>query len=117
MNVLPIVKTVVGIATSFGAGAVIGNAIKATTPPNLKLVSKVFIGLGALGISGALGDIAGSYMESQIQAFADGARIGKAVGDRNEGASLSDFATDLKETASDVINHREEAKDTDTPNS
>lgn len=79
MNILPVVKSIVGLATSLGAGAVVGNAIKATTPANLNRVQKVFVGIGAVTLSTVAGEIASNYIEAQIQEVVDGFRAGKTI--------------------------------------
>lgn len=77
--ILPILKGTVGLATSLGAGAVVGNAIKATTPDNMKLAQKILVGIGGITLSSIAGDVASRYMEAQIQAVADGVHIAKVA--------------------------------------
>lgn len=79
MNILPLVKSVTGLATSLGAGAVVGNAIKASTPLSLNRVQKVFVTIGAVTLSSVAGDLAANYIENQIQEVVDGFRAGKKV--------------------------------------
>jgi hypothetical protein len=98
--ILPIVKGAAGIATSVGAGAVVGNAIKATTPANLKPVSKVLIGIGGIALSSIAGDLAATYIENQIQGIADSARViketAKKVGHATD-AAVDTFQEEVKE--------------------
>jgi len=85
MNVLPIVKGAVGLVTSFGAGAVVGNAIKATTPTDMKLLSKISVSIGGVALSSIAGDQSARYIGEQIQAIADNfimaRKVGKAAAD------------------------------------
>lgn len=102
MNIVPIVKTVAGVATSFGAGAVVGNAIKATTPTNMKRATKILVGFGAVVLSSIAGDVAGRYVEEQIQNVADGVRVGKFVGETFARARHTAAAPEEAEEAPDV---------------
>lgn len=79
MDIVPIVKSLTGLVTSLGAGAVVGNAIKATTPDNLKLVSKIFVAVGSVALSTVAGDLAANYVEGQIQDLVDNVRTSKAA--------------------------------------
>lgn len=72
MNIIGAAKAGVGLVTSFGVGAIIGNAIKATTPATLKPVSKALIFVGSFAITSAVGDLAANYVEKQIQDVVDG---------------------------------------------
>lgn len=93
MFVLPIIKAAAGLATSLGAGAVIGNAIKATTPDNMKLASKILVTIGGVTLSSVAGDAAANYIENLIQNSVDGARIGNNIGRKaaeNEGTLKED---------------------------
>lgn len=82
MNIVPMVKGIVGLATSLGAGAVVGNAIKATTPENMKLASKILVGIGGATLSVIAGEVASAYIENQIQDTVDGFRFKKAATDK-----------------------------------
>lgn len=60
------VKVVAGIVVSIGVGAIVGNAIKATTPANVSTIKKVCISVGAFVLSGIITDKAVSYTETKI---------------------------------------------------
>lgn len=66
MNPLGIIKTVSDIVVSVGAGAVVGNAIKATTPLDLTLVKKISLGVGGFVLSSMAGSYASKYVTDQI---------------------------------------------------
>lgn len=66
MSILGLTKAVTDLVVSAGAGAVVGNAIKATTPPDAKVLTKVSIGIGGFVLSGAVGQWAAKYTSDQI---------------------------------------------------
>lgn len=66
MNPLSLVKTVVEITVSVGVGAVVGNAIKASTPAKTHVVKRVAIGVGAFVLSSMVGDMATKYATDTI---------------------------------------------------
>ena len=66
MPILPIVKIIAGSLTSFGAGTVVGNAIKATTPANLTRINKIVVGVGSIALSAIAGNAASKYVEEEI---------------------------------------------------
>jgi hypothetical protein len=80
MNILPLVKSVAGLATSLGAGAVVGNAIKASTPAGLKTSQKILVGIGSVALSSVAGEVTAKYIENQIQNVVDGWRAGAKIG-------------------------------------
>lgn len=51
MNKLEILKRTVETVVSVGVAAVIGNAIKSTTPVDIKTYSKVIVGIGGFVVS------------------------------------------------------------------
>lgn len=67
MNPVNIFKTVAAIAVSSGAGAIVGNTVKLTTPSDVKLVSKITIAAGSLALSGLVSDVASKYTEAEIE--------------------------------------------------
>lgn len=81
MNPVAIVKGIVGLVASAGAGTVVGNAIKATTPARLTTINKVLVGAGGVALSGAVGDIVGKYATKQIEEIAGAFKKGKEVGE------------------------------------
>lgn len=81
MNIVPIVKAVTGLATSIGVGAVVGNAIKATTPIVMSRTQKVIVTIGGVALSAVAGDMVATNLENQIDEIVLGYRAGKAVKD------------------------------------
>lgn len=68
---LKILKFVTTSVVSIGAGAVVSNAIKVTTPEELKLLKKVSIAVGGFVISSMVADAASKYTEKQIDEGAE----------------------------------------------
>lgn len=66
MNPMTIVKGVVDLAVSAGAGAVVGNAIKMSTPADAKKIQKISIAVGGFVLSGLVGAQASKYATEQI---------------------------------------------------
>lgn len=66
MNILPIAKAASNIIVSMGAGAVVTNAIKSTTPADIKTFQKVTIGVGGLVLSSMVGEMASNYTSSKL---------------------------------------------------
>lgn len=104
MNIVPVVKLAAGLVTSLGAGAVVGNAIKATTPAGMKIASKVLVGIGGVALSTVAGELAATYVEKMIQTAADSFRIGKKIGYETaaEGKSFKEAVEDLLNGAGDA---------------
>lgn len=70
INFVPVIQLVAGVATSFGAGSVVGNLIKHTTPEKLKTGSKILVAIGGAALSFVAGDLASRYVEDQIEEVA-----------------------------------------------
>lgn len=66
MNPVSIAATVITGLVSTGAGAVVGNAIKASTPANATLVKKVALGVGGLALSSLTGAAAARHTGEKI---------------------------------------------------
>ncbi len=66
MNPLNLLKAAVEIVVSVGVGAVVGNAIKASTPDSVTTLQKVMIGVGGFVLSGMVGDMATKYTSETI---------------------------------------------------
>lgn len=75
MNKIAIAKSVAGVITSLGAGAVVGNAIKATTPENLKTANAILVGVGSFVIGGMVADAASDYVKKAIDEIATPANV------------------------------------------
>lgn len=71
INTVGIIKGVAEFAASAGAGIVVGNLIKATTPDDVTRFQKVLVGIGAYTIGGVLSSLSGKYIANEIQGVAD----------------------------------------------
>jgi len=67
MNAIGILKTAAELVVSVGVGAVVGNAIKISTPVDAKILQKVSIGIGAFVLSNMVGDYAAKYTTKNIE--------------------------------------------------
>ena len=66
MDKIQIVKGVIKFVAGAGVGAVVQNAIRATTPEDISIISKVLVGIGELIIVGLLSDKGANYVMEQI---------------------------------------------------
>lgn len=66
MNKLELVKTGIGLVVSVGVGAIVGNAVKATSPSDMKAITKFCVGVGSLVLTGLFGDMAAKYTGDSI---------------------------------------------------
>lgn len=66
MNPIGIAKTVAGVASSVGVGAIVKNAINMSTPDNITKLQKVSIVVGTFVLSGMIGEMATKYVNTQI---------------------------------------------------
>lgn len=66
MKKIEMVKAAGSLVISSGVGMIVGNAIKATTPPAVGALAKLSIKVGALVISNMVGDYAVNYAEGKI---------------------------------------------------
>lgn len=66
MNPMTIVKGIVDLAVSAGAGAVVGNAIKQSTPADVKTINKISLAVGGFVLSGLVGAHASKFATDQI---------------------------------------------------
>lgn len=60
------VKVIVGSASSIGAGTVISNIVKATTPETVTMVGRISITIGTVVISGMIGEMAAKYATGEV---------------------------------------------------
>ena len=63
------VKTVVGLVTGVGAGTIVGNIVKATTPETVTRVGRITIVIGTFFVGGMVGDAAAKYATGQVDAL------------------------------------------------
>jgi hypothetical protein len=66
MNWIKLIRASAIFVTSASVGAVVSNAVKATTPSNLKTLNQVMVGIGGFIISSMVADAACVYIEKQI---------------------------------------------------
>lgn len=71
MKKLDILKSASGLIVSAGAGAIVGNAIKMTTPADAKIMNKICIGVGGFVLSSMVGDLASKYTADSIDDAAE----------------------------------------------
>lgn len=88
MKKLDILKTGLSLLVSVGVGAVVGNAIKATTPETTKGIGKLLVTLGSLALTGIASDMASRYTETKIDEAADAVR--EAVTEEDEEEPIED---------------------------
>lgn len=63
---LETVKAIATLGVTVGVGAIVSNIVKATTPINVKILTKICIGIGSFALSGMLSDLAGKYTDTKI---------------------------------------------------
>lgn len=72
-----ILKSVVTLIASAGVGAVVTNAVKATTPDDLKTIGKIAVMVGTAVAAHAISDVASTYTSNQIDEVAKIAKDAK----------------------------------------
>jgi uncharacterized membrane protein len=68
---LDLLKSLAGFIVSMGVGAVVGNAIKASTPTDIRRFSKITYAVGGFVLSNMVGDFASRYVSDQIDEVAE----------------------------------------------
>lgn len=71
MNKLNIVKQAAELLVSMGTGAIVGNAVKLTTPAEVSKVQRVTIAIGSFALSAMISDAVGKYASNQIEQVAE----------------------------------------------
>jgi hypothetical protein len=73
MNINPITVTKLAVTgmTSWGAGTIVKNAIKVTTPADIGSVKKIGVFLGGFAIAGIVSDAASKYTGGIIDECVD----------------------------------------------
>lgn len=66
MTKIEMIKKVGTLVVSVGVGAIVGNAIKATTPSSINTINKVCIGIGGFVLTSMVCGMATKYTEAQI---------------------------------------------------
>jgi len=74
---MDILKSAVTLIASAGVGAVVTNAVKATTPDDLKTMNKIFVMVGTMVAAHAISDVASKYTSEQIDEIGKAATIAK----------------------------------------
>lgn len=72
MNYLKLIKGATDLVVSIGAGAVVTNMVKATTPDDVKRLNGIAIKIGTVVISSMVGTAASSYASKSIDDAVDG---------------------------------------------
>lgn len=70
-EVLKTVKQVVTIVVSVGVGAIVSNAIKHTSPPDMSTIKKLCVGAGGLVLGSMVSDKATEYTDQKIDETAE----------------------------------------------
>jgi len=65
-------KSAATLVASAGVGAIVTNAIKATTPDDLKIATKITVVVGTFVASRAVADVASNFCAKQIDQVTDG---------------------------------------------
>lgn len=73
------IKSVAALVASAGIGAVVTNAIKATTPEDIKIYNKIAVVIGTVVASQAISDVASTYASKQIDEVAANFKKAKSV--------------------------------------
>lgn len=63
---LDVTKTVLGVMASIGASAIVGNAIKISTPDNVKVGKQACMIVGGLVLSSLVGNAASKHVHDEI---------------------------------------------------
>lgn len=84
MNLFSATKAVSNIIVSMGTGAVVTNAIKATTPADIKTYQKVSIAVGGLVLSSMVGEMATQYTSSKFDETVESAKQAKEEVKKNQ---------------------------------
>ena len=79
MKKLEAIKTASQIIVSVGVGAIVGNAVKITTPGNLGLVKKICVGVGSFVLSNMVSEKAIEYVDEKIDTVAYAFRTSENV--------------------------------------
>lgn len=66
MKISGIFKSASSLIVSVGAGAIVTNAVKATTPVGTNVYMKVAVGIGSLVVSNMVGDAASKYLADNV---------------------------------------------------
>lgn len=65
-TVVNVVKVVGGVVISIGVGAIVANLIRATTPEDVKKITKVCIGVGSFFVAGMTAAAASKRFDNSL---------------------------------------------------
>jgi len=74
-----IIKTATGMLVSTGVGMIVKNAVKATTPEDLKRSKKILIAVGGFALAGMASSASVDYLEGQIDKVNEGISAGLRI--------------------------------------
>ena len=83
MNTIKIIKAGASFVVSVGAGMIVSNVVKCTTPAATKAIMKICVAIGGFALSNLVGSAASDHTEKEIDKFVD--TIKNATTDTNEG--------------------------------
>lgn len=83
MQTLHILKSAATLIASSGVGAIVGNAIKASTPGDVTKLQKVTITVGSIALSGMIANQASKYTGEQIEEIATQLKALKTLRNQN----------------------------------
>jgi hypothetical protein len=66
MKKLELLKSAITLAASVGVGAVVTNAVKSTTPADLKVLNRVAVVIGTTAVSYVASDHASTYFGNYV---------------------------------------------------
>lgn len=81
---LTVVKMVGGLVISIGVGAVATNLIRATTPEDVKKVTKVCIGVGSFFVAGMTASAASNKFGGTIDSIIKAVQVFTEEGNKSE---------------------------------
>lgn len=82
MNPLNAFLKIADIGVGIGAGAVVTNLVKSTTPAGTNPLMKVAVGIGSMVISNMVGDAASKFVKRNVEELSD--ELKKAKSDIDE---------------------------------
>lgn len=84
MHISAVFKSASSLIVSIGAGAIVTNAVKATTPTGTNVYMKVAVGVGSLVVSNMVGDAASKYVSDNVDKLAADIKETKEKLDKND---------------------------------
>lgn len=81
---LTVVKMIGGLVISIGVGAVAANLIRATTPEDVKKVTKICIGVGSFFVAGMTASAASNKFEGTMDSIIKAVQVFTEEGNKSE---------------------------------